>query len=551
MNKRGFAISIILYSLVFLLITILFMILGILKTRYNVSSDIRESVIDEINSSDYAARVFKRNLMDKKTNMPVWIDTMNTPDIGDNVIYVAPINDKIGNQLCGTSVNCSGLVDSNYVWYSGKLWRIVAVYPDETMKLVTEDVITNIYWGESAEYNNSYMYQWLNEDFLDTLYNSNEIIENAIWNYTADNGNVSIRPESLSNQKTLRAKVGLLNAYEVYSTRYTADSPSDFYIHSYNQTQYNNTNNVLLKTYLYQGNTGGMWWLLNQDKSSKVRVIDGIGYLQSSYLPNEESFGIRPSIVLKRDVIFKGKGTKSEPYIISKDKEKPVYNSTLLNTRSSGEYVSFDNLTYRIVEVNNGNAYLIVNSLIEHDTMVGLASSNYWGKSTNDEYNYNCTGAPYYYSYPNCEYSDHYFNDTWYNNISTTYRNMIVDGSFYQGAYALEGATGPKSYKSTICAGNYNNVTVKNCTKYSTTNGEKFVGKVGLPRIGQMFSSSVISSDGMGVGIIPSTYLYSDGYGNPLYPGETMAYRPVIALSSSVKITGGNGTVDSPFRISL
>lgn len=550
MNKRGFAISIILYSLVFLLITILFMILGILKTRYNVSTNTRESVIEDINSIDYAARVFKGDIMEGSSNMPVWIDTMGTPDISDNVIYIASATDKIGNSTCSVSIDCSELVSNNYVWYSGKLWRIVALYPDGTMKLVTENPIANIYWGESTEFNNSYMYQWLNEDFLDTLYNSDEIIADTIWNYTADNGNISTRPTSLPNQKTVTAKVGLLNAYEVYSTRYTTDSPDNFYTHSYNQVQYNNTNNELFKTYLFHGSYGGTWWLLNQENSSKIRVIESSNVnFEYSYSPGEGAFGIRPSIVLKRDVTFNGKGTKSEPYTLSKDKEKPVYNTTLLNTRSSGEYVNFDNKVYRIVEVNGGSTYLVLETAIEHYTLAGFADSSYWGKSTNSEYNYECTGAPYYHSYPECEYSDHYFNDTWYNSISTAYRNMMVSGTFYQGAYANDDTTGPKHYKSTICAGNYNNVTVKNCTKLSYDTGEAFVGKVGLPRVGQMFSSGIQYD--MGIGTFPRSYLVSPGiYVEEVFADDAM-YRPVIALSSNVKITGGNGTVNSPFRIGL
>ena len=52
MNKKGFAISIVMYSIVFLLITMFYIILGILKTRYNVSDNLRNTIIEELNSSD-------------------------------------------------------------------------------------------------------------------------------------------------------------------------------------------------------------------------------------------------------------------------------------------------------------------------------------------------------------------------------------------------------------------------------------------------------------------------------------------------------------------
>ena len=42
-------------------------------------------------------------------------------------------------------------VDFNYLWYSGKMWRITAIYPDGAMKLVTDNNITSISFNESAD----------------------------------------------------------------------------------------------------------------------------------------------------------------------------------------------------------------------------------------------------------------------------------------------------------------------------------------------------------------------------------------------------------------
>jgi len=49
MNKKGFAISIVLYSVVFLIITVFYIILGILKTRYTVTSNLKNDIIEELN----------------------------------------------------------------------------------------------------------------------------------------------------------------------------------------------------------------------------------------------------------------------------------------------------------------------------------------------------------------------------------------------------------------------------------------------------------------------------------------------------------------------
>lgn len=544
MSKKGFAISIILYSMVFLLITILYMILGILETRYNVSDKTRKNVIDEINSIDYAVKVFKRDLLEKNTRLPIWIDTMGTQDPDDNVFYVAPIT------TTGSSYNgYQNIVDNNYVWYSGKLWRIVALYPDGTMKLVTEDILSYIIWGKTSEFNGSYIYQWLNEDFLDTLYNHEKIVENALWNYTVDTGSLPSRPESLPDQKTIRAKVGLLNAYEVYNTRYVAESPNKFNDNTYNLTQYNRPSSATYDgvTYLRAGDDDGHWYLITQHNTMNVKSF-------VNYRPSDDVYrnpvsvrtdaGVRPSIVLKRDVIFKGAGTKSNPYTILGDKKAPTYNTTLLNTRSSGEYVLFNSIPCRITEIESNKTYLVCDTA--KVDLYEFASTDIWGKSTNEPY----FGYPLNTPSTRDYYADYYYNNVWYESISTEYKNMIVDGSFYQGNYNDT----RDSYKCTICAGNLaqlNDITVKNCTKYTEQNGLKFVGKVGLPRIGQMFSVKFDLSGDTVYPLLPKKALeypgtYSDGV-----VGPNIKYRPVIALSPSVKITSGNGTFNNPFRISL
>lgn len=52
MNKKGFAISIVLYAIVFLLVNIFYLMLGILKTRYSVSRSLRNDIMEQLNSDD-------------------------------------------------------------------------------------------------------------------------------------------------------------------------------------------------------------------------------------------------------------------------------------------------------------------------------------------------------------------------------------------------------------------------------------------------------------------------------------------------------------------
>ncbi|MGN1352880.1 MAG: hypothetical protein ACI4WF_02305, partial [Bacilli bacterium] len=230
-------------------------------------------------------------------------------------------------------------IDNNYVWYSGKLWRIVLINPDNSIKLITDDIITNINFGVNGgndsfytdNENKSFMYQWLNEDFLDTLYNyENIIVTDSKWNVLKEYSNDISAPiiEGADNVKSYIAPVGLLNSYEYYRS----------------WKNYDYSNGYLKNGYY--------WWLLNPLEASCVWTVDATGDAWCSTLDGVT--GVRPSINLKSDVLVAGGlGTKSDPYKIVGDKEKPINNTTLLSTRTSGEYVKFNNELYRIVSTQN------------------------------------------------------------------------------------------------------------------------------------------------------------------------------------------------------
>ena len=133
----------------------------------------------------------------------------------------------------------------------------------------------------------------------------------------------------------------------------------------------------------------------------------------------------------------------------------------------------------------------------------------------------------------------------------------MIDGTYYLGAYS-----NTPNYKTTICKdANLDTVTTANCTRYTSTDKDKtWTGKVGLLRVGEMFSSQLDGGTSMiwlitpygssrvrsivGNGTIDLNEATSDSFG----------VRPTITLKSTIKITGGTGYVggdtNSPFEIS-
>ena len=442
---------------------------------------------------------------------PIRIKSNNTSSTCQNVTYK-----EDGIIYLSGSSDC---IDFNYLWYSGKMWRITAIYPDGAMKLVTDNNITSIAFNESSvnfytnENTTSYMYQWLNEDFYDTLYNASNIIDTTKqWNATMVEGSdISVKP---GNTNLVAANVGLLNSYEYYNS-YRADG-------SYPSGYLNN---------------GYYWWLINPYSASSVRNVRSGS---SNYSDPTISYGVRPSIYLKSGVSLTGTGSKTAPYKIVGDKEAGTENQ-MINTRISGEYVKIKNETqsqvFRIVGVEDNKTKIVAMDYADNKATRKFATNSgyanaLWGSGAT-------TGAGTWYTY---------LNSTYYSNLVTTYGELFDSATYYLG-------TSGKNYKLSICA-NTTSGNIKVCDK--TSDSGTF--NIGLLRYGEMFatqqgsgfSSSIeirlINRDGV-MGYI--WFIYKEGMGTSSAPTSAYGARPTVHLKSTVKILSGTGTELDPYIVGL
>lgn len=415
-------------------------------------------------------------------------------------------------------------IDFNYVWYSGKLWRITALYPDGRIKMITEDLITTLRYENNGifytdENNSSNMYQWLNQEFLSTLYNYENIIAmDSKWNATTS----SSIGNKLAETTIVPAKVGFLNSYEYYMSSSKASSSNGYL------------------------NIGFDWFLLNPHNNTTN--LWGVGNSGSAgYINLSDSRGVRPSIVLKSMQNFiGGTGTKLDPYRLKGDKEEAVANTTLLNTRMSGEYVKFDGSDYKIVSFENGTTKLIKADYIKDTTSIltkQFASSSRYGASIT-------TGTENHW--------DYYLNNIWKTSISDNYEKMLVEGTYYIKKYVSG------NYKTSVCKTISNSVSVKSCIETGNVVTDTWIGYVGLPRYAEMFATQPsdyysTASDTSYIWLITprsTTEVWrvdrsSYGYSYNVSPSNTYAVRPTINLNSNVVITGGDGTIDNPYQITL
>ena len=441
--------------------------------------------------------------------------------------YAGPLNEKQlvtqlvqNNTVSGTTTKyIKGESNNNYVWYSGRMWRIVCYDEDTTtheisnIKLVTQDTLTTLYYSSgSVNFKDSYVYTWLNEDFYDTLINQDNIIQPATW----DDGSA----------EPISAPVGLLSNTDYLS----AGSPSSYL------------------------NIRSKWWLITQN-DSKVRRVSYNGSA-SSDPPASYSYGVRPSIYLKSGIEFTGSGTMDEPYMIKGDKEIGIIGDSL-NLRTVGEYVRFKNTDFRIVGIENNNTKLVS---VDNANISGTYFKKYFSSSktfglkrdTNNDDNY----------------SDYYLNNTWLDSLGLTTEelrsNYLAIGTFYLGEYADGG-----NYKTTICVNNEDNLKkpingTNSCeklgTQYQYPNENSIEnGYVGLLRVGEIFSSREGSGSGSSKNmwlITPNDTLVcnadSRGELNKNSPASSsIGVSPSIYLKSNIIISGGSGLKGDPYRVEI
>ena len=414
---------------------------------------------------------------------------------------------------------------SNYLWYSGKLWRIVAINSDDTIKLVTQGNMTTIAWSIESEivdgtttyntvYENSHIHNWLNNEFLPTLYNAENVLVDSTWDYTtyAEATATKVDPTAFVENE----KVGLLTIYDYYQ----AGSSSSFL------------------------NNGYYWWTISpKTDGSKVWYVDSHGDADE-YSPFD-TYGVRPSVNLKSDIqIMGGLGTKSNPYVIEGDKETGT-TSELLSNRISGEYINFNDVLYRIVVTEDIEGQKL--------TKVTMADYSVNGNTIGSV----AFGADKSQVFFSQTYGIGLYLEEWYQADSTseTYATTYIKDN-YRAMIATNG-DGVVWYTGPASGIGYDYTLSKTGTPVSAT--------IGLGYYGEMFSSHF--GDGYAAALYTYTWLmtvssnYSSDYWSYVWYLEydglafdsdpTMDYsaRPSFYLKSNVKIVSGSGMPNDPYLI--
>ena len=548
--------------------------IGELKNKgyiQNTDEDENKKVFVYMNDTDYIFYYEGRdNLKDYKT-LKSLIES-DTNHIKKNVV----VNGNTVNKVYGTKAE--QLTMNNYVLYSGQLWEVVETNDtNNTIKLVSPVSLTAIAYGETNEWNSSWIKKWLNEYFYSKLERTDLIKETEFCIDPVD-----VTPDSYTKMTTctnkVTEKVGLLT-YEDYIYAKDASTIQD-------GGSYLDENELSWLITPTHNETNQIWHTHYTNPST---------LLLTSYYTNTFGQGVRPVISIKDNVLVKsGTGTRSNPYILSS--ERNLKKNRKLNLGKVGDYVYIDEsnnpyateinetyvknvvnktntskVRYRIVEINRDGSikvertdvlkklpetvamkYGIYIPFYSLDSGAGTTSCLY---SSEKKYGENSITSDNYYT-GGCtnhnrfdlmegegdfeintgENIPYYLNNatnSFYNWYSDKAKSMIIPTTIKlkQSGYARD----------------YENLVEEVET----------ILNVVLPSWGEMYTGNDLNisywyTNRWGGSSISMSFVDVTGMGYGAYSANPMlAIRPVITLSKNVYVTNGNGSANSPYILGM
>lgn len=266
---------------------------------------------------------------------------------------------------------------SNYIKYSNLLWRIIKIDSDNSLYLITDNIITYL------NGNNPHLNTWLN---------SSEIINSGIFQSNLNNIdkyllNYNVCDDIISDINNLNCEVinknGLIGLPSIID-----------YINTGGENSFINNNKY---TILNNTDTNNNKWYINNEGKLGISNADDI-------------YGVKAVIRLKDNLELKsGDGSINDPYTFEED------------TTLFGSYVKLGNDIWRIYHVDGDNIKLMLNNYLTIDNEpITLKYS-----TTNYQHNDTISTSLAYY-----------LNNTYLNTLS--YKNIILTTNWSNYYYSNE-----------------------------------------------------------------------------------------------------------------
>lgn len=409
----------------------------------------------------------------------------NTNEVVRTVKVVERLKNTVNKATNKTGVY-TGSNPNNYIYFSGMLFRIVDVDGDN-VRIVAEQDVSNVNYTAIDE--------WL-EYYYDHIADESKkiVVKNKYCDMKTNDNDISNIDKC--NSYTKEKEVSILSATDI------------------NQATVEGQSNWLRPSTIS--------WIRNEKDNKNAYTVRNVFYnTDARYMSFDQNynFGVRPVLTIKGSTLIEdGDGTKDNPYSIG-DMESAKAGDKL-NTRHSGEFVSYSGMLWRIIDIDSDNTTkVIANTTIYNDGVRVLTS--YDTDSKTKIYNPKERGNVGYFI---SNQAVQYFDTDYFVSKEVEvpiYKNMI--------RYGKESTT--KKYKVKISAPNmyemfsafdYNSVTMKS---YWLINSSK-----------AKYTKALISD----IGVVM--------YG-PIYDNVEYGVRPVGYLNKDCSIVSGTGTYEDPYII--
>lgn len=274
---------------------------------------------------------------------------------------------------------------NNYVMYSNRLFRIMRVNEDNSVKLISSDNQTVLIWGNESEYASSNVYRYMNPqenvEHTGILYDSfnqpNVYLDITPWCEGKVQGN------SLDCEKNNQDDFVTLLTIEDY----IAANGKDSYL-----------------------NDGKATWLLGLDEEGSNLYLSKSGSVAPAN--NDDGFGIKPVITIKNNIdVVSGDGTKDNPYQLEPNDQLGYIN----------RYVKLGEDVYRIYQVEDQMLHLSLDHYLQVD-----------GQDYEDNYSNSTTE----FDITDRNNIGYYLNRTYLNSLS--YQDQLQECTFYTGEISDE-----------------------------------------------------------------------------------------------------------------
>ncbi|MFI3307589.1 MAG: hypothetical protein R3Y21_03375 [Mycoplasmatota bacterium] len=317
-------------------------------------------------------------------NRLVYYYKIEHPDVESETVYLTDIListeslSSPGLIKDGDTYYYSGLVDDNYLEYSGILFRIVGINEDSTITLVADQNITLL------NYNN----------YIDYL-NETEVLNSGIF---ANN----INPYFLVNTSICDDTVDDID-------NITCDSQSsDYLVNLLSLNDYVKAGSI--DSYLY--NESYFYTSTITSDNNYYYVFD-LGGVSSKETTDYQNYGIRPTITLKADInLISGDGTVNSPYTIESETANSLADANIY------DYVNYSNQTFQIIGKEEEKVLVVLNDYLQVD---GEMISRSFDDSTSIYDTDTIIGS--------------YLNNEYYNSLEN--QDYIITSNFYNGEYSL------------------------------------------------------------------------------------------------------------------